>query len=128
MTDSKVKCYRYQIEGYNDWVHKMDYFKGYKVFIPTPYNFSVFTLDDKIRYIIQQDKIDDFSNDYFGFNSKINEIELDKQYIEKLQDILIKEEEIKKDKESLVGELNKLKTADEIQQEEKRKKYMESED
>ncbi len=91
-------------------MHKQDYFKGHKLYIPSPYNFCIFTIDDKIKYINRQDKIDDFSKDYFGFNPKIYEVELDEKIIKKFYDNLIKQEQIEKEREILSESLFLLKT------------------
>lgn len=109
-----MKCYRYVIEGYDDWIHRYGYFKGYKIYIPEPYNFCVFTLDDKIKYIKRQKVIDDFKNDYFGFNPKINEIDMDEELIKKLYDTLKKEEEIKEERNKLTDNVLKYKTNEEL--------------
>jgi tetratricopeptide (TPR) repeat protein len=105
-----MKCYRYIVEGYNDWMHKQDYFKGHKIYVPEPYNFCIFTLNDEIKYMQRQYKIDKFTNDQFGFNPVIQEIELDEKIVKKFYDNFLKEEEIKKEREILVTSLFQFKT------------------
>lgn len=109
-----MKCYRYAVEGYEDFIHQMGHFKQYKIYIPSPYNFSVVTWHDKIHYIKRQDKIDDFKNDHFGFNPKIHEIEIDKKTIEKLYDSLLKEEKMLEERKALTNIVLEYKSEEEI--------------
>ncbi len=109
-----MKCYRYAVEGYEDFIHQMGHFKQYKIYIPSPYNFSVVTWHDKINYIKRQDKIDDFTNDHFGFNPKIHEIEIDKKTIEKLYDNLLKEEKMLEERKALTNIVLEYKSEEEI--------------
>lgn len=108
-----MKCYRYALEGYEDYFHCMGYFKGYKIFIPSPYNFSIFTLDDKIKYIKRQNQIDDFSKNYHKFNPKIYEIDMNEEIIKNLYNNLIKEEEIIKEREKLTDSILSFQTEEE---------------
>ena len=108
-----MKCYRYAIEGYDDFIHRRGHFKGYKIFIPDPYNFCVFTLDNKIRYMKRQDKIDDFSNEHFGFNPTIYEIEMDEDIIKKLYENLEQEEQVKHSRELLEENILQFQTLEE---------------
>ncbi len=101
-----MKVYKYIVEGYDDWIHKNFHFRGMKYYIPEPYNFGIFVLDNKIKYIEKQDKIDDFKNDYFGFNPTIYEIDMDEELIKKFKTILDKQEDIEKEKSELITQLH----------------------
>ncbi len=109
-----MKVYRYSVEGYEDWMHKYGHFKGYKIYIPEPYNFGIFTLNNKITYIKRQDKVDNFKNDMFGFNPTINEIEMDEELIKKFHNNLIEEEKVLNERKTLENELLQFRTTDEL--------------
>ncbi len=107
-----MKCYKYKIEGYEDFMHRMGYFKQYKIFIPSPYNFCICIWKDKIHYMRRQEEVDNFDNNMFGFNPDINEIEIDKENTLKCLKIMIEEGTI--DKEKIIEDKNFEKYKDDI--------------
>lgn len=102
-------AYKYAFEGYDDWVHRRGYFKGYKLFFPAPYNFCIFALGTKINYMKRQDKIDDFSDNLFGFNPKIIEIEVPEEDIKKYEKNLLTEEALQAERLAFLQDFEQYK-------------------
>lgn len=100
-----MKCFRYAFEGYQDNFQRLGYYLGTKIFVPVPYNFCVFILNDEIKYIKRQLKIDDFKNNYYTLNPKIIEIDMEEDLIKELFNNLEKEEKVMEERKILKSKI-----------------------
>jgi tetratricopeptide (TPR) repeat protein len=93
-----MKVYRYVVEGFYDPMHRSGHWKGCAFFVPAPYNIRFYIVDETLTNICRQEQVDDFSNDYFGFNPIICEVDLDEAIVKRADELLTRSEALENDK------------------------------